>query len=852
MKKTLVQGVGIFCLIAMLFSFVMLPGFAEDSATNTETPVRDVVLVLDCSGSMTRTDRNRLCATACKLLIDQMPLQNARIAIIAYGYSSGGGYQLRNYSVNNPSELNLINVVTPLTETESVKGIDTLKGTIDEVTQKNGKVTPTGTALLSAIDLLENSGATEENACIVLISDGECMSRVAFSFDEANAETAREAAKTHGWPIFALQMNDQTQFDENDDRSVLMRKLACESGSVAYGEKNQDYCYYNLTSFSQGNLDVSIALSNIFAWVVNSFPPPKPETYKLPADITYEVPNLTSEFNITVMGSSLTNVSLVYPDGSSRDISSNITTDKYILSSIVPGSYYNIKLFCPKEGMYKLHVDGKSNDVAVSLDISTTDMGLKLTSDPVFSTEPLNKNKTLNFKTIFCYGNGDREIEILQNRFYEEKQPELLFIGTGGTKSVKMNGNADGGYSASVAVSELSNYGSAFDVRVRLDDKMFSSGCKYSNTLHFKTENLNSKIINPAFPGLSADINSTFEKVDLSKYVENPDKDRQDVVLECTSDRNVQFEYTCENDYLEIGSGLKPGTYEMQLKVKDGDMTEFLVLNPFTLTVTESEFFYDEIDTVEVWLDAYSCQDAGAEQIVLNLRDYYYDPDGLEPKFSDITFEGKDTFYSCKQDGAILTFDPIEKGEGTVQFTVSDQMTEKTVQFGVEVVSGKAVWWEHNWIWFLLAAIVLVLTVIVLLVLSATTRVKGNWSIELTDDNGGRIYVDQIDIASNTTVGNKAKKVKLLDLIEEVSLFAQKDGMPVNYSGYEGINEIILKGVTFGNGFTVTKIPTGVKAEANGLEIKGQKRIKLETLRLEFKGDPNFGSSRMVLSMRPR
>ena len=76
--------------------------------------------------------------------------------------------------------------------------------------------------------------------------------------------------------------------------------------------------------------------------------------------------------------------------------------------------------------------------------------------------------------------------------------------------------------------------------------------------------------------------------------------------------------------------------------------------------------------------------------------------------------------------------------------------------------------------------------------------------------------------------------------------------MPVNYQTRAGIDEIILKGVTFGNGFTVTKIPSeGVKAEANGLQFEGQKRIKLETLRLEFEAD-KLGNPRLVLTMRPR
>ena len=856
MKKRLKCLIRIMLAFAIFLSLLTSIAFAETQ--DEENTVRDVVLVLDCSGSMLNTDPHKLCATACELLIDQMPMQNARIAIIAYGYNDGSAYQIQNYTVNNPAELNLVNVVTPLAATSTVKGIDTLKETIENVTEKGGGTTPTGTALLSAIDLLEVNGATEGNACVVLISDGECVTRSTVSYDEDNANTAVNAAKAHGWPIFALQMNNKNENNENSSETKRMRHLAFDSGAVASGVKNEDYCYYNLTSFDQGNFDVSVALSNIFAWVANSFPPPQPETYTLPADIEYDVPNLTSEFNITVLGSSLSGVTITYPDGSQKAISTSLTTDKYLLTSVVPGRYYNVKLFCPEEGKYYVYVegDGSGKDVAISLDISTLDLGLTLDSNPVLDTDsPLNKNMTINFTSHFFY----RDIDILSNRYYEEKQPVLEIKGTGGTKNVTMEGSKDGGYSVAVPVADLANYGSAFEVRVRLDDKMFSSGCKYSNVLRFKTENLVSAIIDPALPNLTAPINSEFEKIDLSKYISNPDNDKQELVLECTSDRSTVFAYTCEDDYLKIESGLVPGIYEMQLKVKDNDMTEYLVLNPFTLTVVESPFTYEEIDAIEIWLDSYCWQETGAKEVSLNLGDYYYDPDGLEAVYANFSYEGEGTLYSCEKVGNVLTFTPLSKGDGSVTFTVSDQITEKTVTVNVEVVSGKAVFWAENWIWFAIAVGIFLLIVTILVAISKNTRVKGDWTF-IFEESGNHVDVEHVNIRSTFGVARK-KSFLLKDLFAEIVQYIPVENDPnairdhvMNYFRDYGTDKIVMKGVLGSTGFVLQNIPENEHVKITTTTSAGvyKKSVKVSggKLVIELSTNGEFGVVTLVITMK--
>lgn len=847
--KTLARRIMTLIILgAMLVVALSMSIYSEDDKeVQKDRSYRDVVLVLDCSGSMLNADPYKLCATACKLLVDQIPLENARIAIIAYGYNGGSAYNLQNFSIDNPTELNLINVVTPLQETASLSGIDDLKKTIDIITEKRGNATPTGTALLCAADLLENAGSADKNACIVLIGDGECTSNINVTHDVRNVETAVQSISSHNWPVFALQVNSNNTHDESSRQTQRMKHVAYDCGNVSPGYRNEDYCYFNLTSFEQGDIAVSEAASNIFAWVANSFPPPEPVKYELPTDITYEVPNLASEFNITLLGEGLRDITITYPNGDAESIDGNFE-ERNLLTSIIEGRYYNIKLFCPTEGQYTVHVGGDKGKVAVSLDVGTMDTGLKLESTPTLGQDKILKDKGTNihFTSSFYY----RDTEIFDNHCYEDIPATLVIEGTSGKTEIPMTGDKATGYSADIVANELSSYGPAFTIRAVVKDESFVDGCKYSNPVQFKLDNVPLTLIDPNIPDTKVGANKTLE-IDLTNHFENPDNDKLDVVLECLNDGDKQFEFTCEDDILKIQSGIDLGDYKVKLKVKDYDMAKYLESNPFVLTIFEEPFVFDEIEPIEIWVDSYPWQDVGNEEAEINLGDYYYDPDGIEAQYSDFSIIGKDTLFGCEQNGYLFKFSPIQKGEGSLSFVVSDQMTEKNISIQINIVSGKAVFWEENWIWFLIAAIILVVIIVALLVLSATTRIKGDWTIELQDENGGRICVEQLNIASNTTVGNK-KKVKLADLIDEVVPFAEKTGnLEYNYRSYDGLGEIILKGVTFGSGFTVAKIPTKVQAEAGGLPVQGKKRIKLETLRLTF-DDPSGIVSRMTLQMRPR
>ena len=82
-KKTL-KRISCLLLALCLLASVVMPAQAAEEKT-----VVDFVLVLDCSNTMNRYDPEHLAATACKMFIDMIPIQDARVSVITFGYTGG-------------------------------------------------------------------------------------------------------------------------------------------------------------------------------------------------------------------------------------------------------------------------------------------------------------------------------------------------------------------------------------------------------------------------------------------------------------------------------------------------------------------------------------------------------------------------------------------------------------------------------------------------------------------------------------------------------------------------------------------------------------------------------------------
>lgn len=820
MKKTL----RLLCLtLALVLCLAILPVPARAAEENATNPTTDFVLVLDCSGSLEQSDPELLCLDACNMFVDMLPLENARISVIAFGYKDNSEYTYSaKYQVTH--DRNRVHVVTPLQEATTLKARGEVQDKTNAAVEKGSAssgttLTPIGMAVLGAVDLLEVSGAADNNACIVLMSDGR-LSSTSISNNQECVDTAIVSAKSHNWPIYCIELNYDGANDYDNDywgARKVMTRLSSETGAGEYGwleAKSADqiseafmHIFNRFMAKGEGNL---ATLTTDNSGLVET---------------TVTIEELTSQANIVVTGASLSRVELVNPiDGSTRTVSNDIE-EANIVASVEPGSYISINLVCPTPGDWIVRSYGDPNATITMYDCSMKELDLVLLSDPVLDgTQIMSKNQAITFDAYFAY----HGVSLLANNYYQQKQPVLLITNTvtGKMQEFPMEAGTNG-YTYQLTLGDVGS--GAFSVRARLDDSMFRNGVKYSEPLYYSTENLVCEIVKNPIDPLSGYVNSQFPKVDLSNYISNPDRDVLAYSLSCVSDRNLEFNYTIDDqDYLYLDTGMTPGTHELELTVQDGDMDEPLRLG-LTVTVENRPVERHELPQVELWIDSFPWQEVPATTSTIELMEFFYDPDGMELTFSEATCANSD-LVSFTLDGSVLTVDPLAKGAAQITFQISDGVTTEEASLTVKVVSGKSIFWAENWIWFAIGLAVVVIIVLLVLFLIANKKVKGNWTITIEEpDTYHSARIEQLNIRANTRLGSK-RSFLLKDLLVAIRPMMSDDSdyfssaIPTSTA----FDRIEMKGISGSRGCILDKIPKNdpkVKVSYNGGERNSKFKV---------------------------
>jgi len=817
---------------SLLFTAAFATEIAETTGDMSESIVPegnatvDFILVLDCSGSLRQTDPHYLCSTACKMFLDMVPLENARIGILAFGYGGGEAYTLTGRTIENPLDMKKVHLISDLEEASAFLAKQEVKSSVDTAVRSAGDKTPIGTAAMAAIDLLETNKSADGNACVILLTDGGVTADQSYITDEKNAYSAAEIAKSHQWPIYTMQLNDGKRNGDKAEETVFMKAIAEKSGA------EDGHCH--LTDFTEGNTEVASAFLNIFNRFM--FGGTGNVDNKIAdaagmVESTVEIPNLTSESTIVVSGKSLAKVEIRDTAGNVREITSDVE-DKNIVASVVPGSYICTKLICPTPGTWTIRAYGDPNASISMYDCSMKDFDMVLNADISDPNKVFSKSEAVSFSAYFAY----HGIEVLTNDYYSQKQPKLVAtsVSTGRKFEFPME-STDNGYNITLPLSQIS--AGEFKIEARLDDGMFRNGSKYSNAVKIVTENLPISISNAKMSNLKGNVNGQFEAIDLHKHVNNPDGDQLYVSMVCTSDRSKTFTTSVdEKGYLTIDCGTQEGTFDVQLSVKDIDMVEYLELDPFTVEVENRKFSFSGVPTVELWIDSYGFQKDTKPSATINLMEYYNDPDGMMPTFGDLVSAESGTIFDCTQNGTVLELMPLAKGDGEITFTVSDGLTTTEETIKVKVVSGKTIFHEQIGIYVIIAAAIIFVIAIILVIISKNTRVKGVWMMTLQDDWGtGAKWRDPLDITM-LKLGKKKKFTlgELFNATNTIGLFDGEQTDPDVLSAVSSVllggeaKEIILRGVVSGKGCQLQNVPntTLITVTCNGQPVEKKIRMR--------------------------
>lgn len=807
----------ILLVVCLLVAMMPISTVAADNAPE-EVPV-DFVLVLDCSGTMDKNDPEKLALTACKTFVDSLPMDNARIAVVAIGYTDKGYYEFsENYDIEQILDNKKVHNIVPLAAADDDAERANFKNAITKVGQRRNKQTwtPIAYGLAAAVDILDRNNAADDNACIILLSDGVITHEDANESDRL-LDQSISTAKEHKWPMYCIELDyrgiNSKRQGEGAFADDLLDRICQESGAGADGRWSVK---------DPGGVD------DAFSKIFGKFMQTEPIILDLVnGEATFNVHELAPEVTIKVRGGDAKQLKLVYQGNHKEEyvITGSQNFGNKVKAIHEPGYYYSVKMILPTAGEWKLVADGV-DDEKISVTVTPIyEAELKLEAEP--SREGvLQRDDTIKFDAYFSY----REQSMTPRKFYTETSAKLeVYYGSSGANPDKVFDmvGTEYGYQCEMKVGDVPS--DKFTTRVVVKHEKFRNGQQESNTQSFESANLGVVAIGNDPIVLEGYINNRLDKLDLNEYFRNPDGDEINYEL---VHREIDFDFEIDdNNFMTINAGLIPGVHEVELVANDVRASDKGMEAPathhLTLTVVDRPIEKERIKTIKVFTDRYGFQKDAPAEVALDLNEYFTDPDGVEMKY---TVQASDTqFISVKQEGAALYLTALSDGETILTVTANDQVSDLSCEVDVISKSGKAEFWAKNWIWFALTGGLIVLIIIIIIFISKNTKVKGTWDISF-EEFGNEAVAEFVSIGV-LSVGRK-KVFKLKALVDEVSRFVDDPtGVMAHVPNYfmdKDACAIELKGVPFGKGFIVQKIPansTSVTVEYMGKKVVKNARI---------------------------
>lgn len=813
-KNRLVCMLLVLCLVVAMAPF---SAAAEETASqNTST---DFILVMDCSGTMTKNDPMGLAVSACKLFVDMIPVQNARVSVVTIGNTDSADRKGYAYSADFEVEYNrnMIHQIVPLSEIKTLTEKNTVKQAVAKAGKEEGKQTPIAHGLAAAVDILTQNGATNENACVILLSDGAMTSA---NWDESEELISQSllTAKNNQWPMFCIELDYHNQnredgYGDGFRAHELLNRICDDSGTgrdarIKISSPEEINAAFAKIFSTFMNIDIDFTDTTVISDEEGI------------AEKEFIIPPLTSEASVIIQRGNVDKIELYY-DGSEEPtyVIKGACDEDNLKVTVEPGNYHCVKLICPKEGNWKVRTYGDpyANIDIVKMDIQ--ELAMKMLAEPS-RDGVLYRDDTISVEAFFTY----MDKEYPANDFYKEHAATLVVRGIDENSreyTFSMTGT-ENSYTCEFDVGEAPT--GEFEMWVRVEDEIFRNGTKESNKAQFESQNQGIAPIPAGTTVRESFVNADVEAIDLSEIFSNPDGDTIEYNLVCD---DAKFEYEiAEERYLTIKSGYVPGTYDLVLSAKDADMSES-VTHAIKLTVVDQPLYLEkEIELpYRLYTDRYSFQEDHSEY-TLNLDDCFEDPDGVTLEYSVTIADPR--VAEIVQNGNLVTLKAVEVGETVLTVIANDKVSEVTAEVEIESVSGKAEFWAKNWIWFALAGGLIVLIIIIIIFISKNTKVKGTWNITF-EENGNTAVAESVSIGI-LSVGRR-KTFKLKELVDEVGLFMDDPtGVVANVSNYfmdQNALAIELKGVPVGSGFVVQKIPSSdqVVVEYMGRPVTKKVRV---------------------------
>ena len=401
-EETMKKRIVLFAIImALMLGMLTVSAAADDAGAYEEMPDNFVIL-LDCSRSLETNDPQNLCLQACKNFVDKLPSQNAKVSVVAFGYRDGEAYTFSaDYGISaHDKNSELIHTIIPLGDLNSTEATSEYKAIVESTNANNrgnSKTwTPISYAIAASVDMLEKASVQDGKACIILVSDGvnepygigNAEGGYSMVWDDRLVESASLKAGNHQWTIYSIALNyGNKDAVETRKAASYLDKICANSGARNVG-----------VIACEKPIDVHVAFQRIFRDFYR-LAQKDPTVIKLPGSYSFQIPELTSEACVDIFSEDTTtnieSVKLVnVTDGTETWINKNID-DSNLVAVIEEGSYYSVKMFCPKAGEWKVEVYGDNDARVLVSSTEIKEMGLKMQTTPSNLSTAMNKGDSI-------------------------------------------------------------------------------------------------------------------------------------------------------------------------------------------------------------------------------------------------------------------------------------------------------------------------------------------------------------------------------------------------------------------------------------------------------------------------
>lgn len=362
------------CLLALLLILGTVPCALAEAPRSV-----DVIMILDCSGSMKDNDPNKLMGKAAMNFIDMCDVSGTRVALIPFNVGDKQKDNIRDFqdvsrlSVRNALRTVLLNL-------------------------PYGSNTDAGMAFQEAQEFYDGRDNTNNQAIILFFSDGRIVLGKGVDTQPSEKKVADAVAyfKNEGVPIYCIGLEGNGEFDK-----AWLDHIAQETGTGGarvVTANNTDTLYETF--------------SEIMADYLGTVPLAIPDTLSVDDDtrmVNIVIPNqsiLEANVNLSIihpeLNSGFVNVVLRKPDGTVVVPRTSGTPQR---GDVVIGdnhAYYNVKLIRPEIGTWVLEYDSTQYEQVGAQMITNYDIGVRF--QPIGTPR---KNQPLTLRAEFYALNGD-------------------------------------------------------------------------------------------------------------------------------------------------------------------------------------------------------------------------------------------------------------------------------------------------------------------------------------------------------------------------------------------------------------------------------------------------------------